>query len=248
MLGYVAATGAVWYKDQNGECGKFACWRFPFALQVILVAPLCVGMWFVPTRHVDIALAIEVAHPAEEDNFFDLEGVAADLPSIFGEQAELIASAPPSAEKAKAKGALPAIAREGVLLEGVEQNDNSNTEEEEEEGKGENFIPIPTSAASKMVTPVKQRLATEGFGVGAHDNGSGDGSAPERAVTFGSFTSAQGSLAAENIDFGKRKVEGGDAATVALARPEVPRVSQTPSPGFGQAHHPRRKVGLVSAM
>ena len=262
MLGYVAATAAVWYKEENGSCGPFACWRFPFALQVVLVAPLCVGMWFVPTRHVDIAFAIEVAHPAEEEGFLDLEGEAGEFPSIFGEQAELIASAPPSAEKAKAKAATAAAAREGILLEGHEEgaaDDKNNEDDDDQDGqdddeeKGGVFIPISTE--SKMVTPIKHRPAAGAAAAAAGGTGksntiaNGDGAAPERVVTFGSFQSLQGSLAADGIVFGGREEKSGAAGaaseTAGAGRPAVPRVSQTPSPGFGQAHQPRRKVGFV---
>ena len=239
MLGYVAATAAVWYKQTAGSCGPFACWRFPFALQVVLVAPLCVGMWFVPTRHVDIAFAIEVADPAEEEGSLDMEGEDSEFPSIFGDQDELLTSAPPSAEKAKVKAAAEAAIGEDALFERGQVGE----EKEDEEEKGGGFIPITRDP--NMVTPVKQRPPSEG-----------SGAAPERAVTFGSFTSAQGSLASDGIVFAgrlgaedeegrenKKMLSGAAVAFTAMgARQTLPRVSQTPSPGFGQAHQPKRKV------
>jgi hypothetical protein len=59
MSGYVLATASLWLSDRSRQCPLFACWRWPFVIQVVLVTPLIAGLFFVPDN--DIALDDGVA-------------------------------------------------------------------------------------------------------------------------------------------------------------------------------------------
>jgi len=62
MLGYVAGFGAVSFdgdwadgKTPVSQCAFMDCWRYPFILQAILITPLCIGAFFVPSSAVNTA-------------------------------------------------------------------------------------------------------------------------------------------------------------------------------------------------
>jgi len=52
MAGYIIAMASLYVCD-NFKLG-IAAWRVPFLIQVVLVTPLCGGIWAVPTKHIVI--------------------------------------------------------------------------------------------------------------------------------------------------------------------------------------------------
>ena len=85
MGGYVLATAALWVRDsQSLTCPVFACWRWPFLLQVLLLTPLIVCLFFVPDKDIDIYMnhqqqchaAIVNARVAQNGNYDDEKGSA----------------------------------------------------------------------------------------------------------------------------------------------------------------------------
>ncbi|OQR87715.1 Major Facilitator Superfamily (MFS) [Achlya hypogyna] len=51
MFGYLFGSVSNWVNEDS--CGM-ACWRWPFVLQFVLVLPLMVGVFFVPSEHISI--------------------------------------------------------------------------------------------------------------------------------------------------------------------------------------------------
>ncbi|OQR88612.1 Major Facilitator Superfamily (MFS) [Thraustotheca clavata] len=51
MFGYLFGSVSNWVNEDS--CG-FACWRWPFVVQFILVLPLMFGVFFVPSEHISI--------------------------------------------------------------------------------------------------------------------------------------------------------------------------------------------------
>jgi MFS family permease len=51
-LGYLMASVTVWVNESFRGCGGILCWRWPFILQVILVTPLALGLFWIPDEHI----------------------------------------------------------------------------------------------------------------------------------------------------------------------------------------------------
>ena len=71
MIGYMFGAAAIWWEGHGGQCGPFACWRFAFLAQAVLLVPLCILMSLAPAIHVNVP---QVLDPDAIGNDGDLVG------------------------------------------------------------------------------------------------------------------------------------------------------------------------------
>lgn len=55
MLGYIVASVFMNAAEESVVCGELFCWRWPFLIEIFLLAPLYAGLYFVPVSHMDLA-------------------------------------------------------------------------------------------------------------------------------------------------------------------------------------------------
>lgn len=48
MMGYIIASVVIGFAGGSNTCYNLLCWRWPFIIEVILIAPLSVGIFFIP--------------------------------------------------------------------------------------------------------------------------------------------------------------------------------------------------------
>ena len=48
MMGYIIASVVIGFAGGSDTCYNILCWRWPFIIEVILIAPLSVGIFFIP--------------------------------------------------------------------------------------------------------------------------------------------------------------------------------------------------------
>ncbi|RHZ28710.1 hypothetical protein DYB37_011259 [Aphanomyces astaci] len=60
MFGYLFGSVSNWLST---DMCFFQCWRWPFLVQFVLVVPLMIGVFFVPTEHLDIIMSTRKKQP-----------------------------------------------------------------------------------------------------------------------------------------------------------------------------------------
>lgn len=66
MLGYIVASVFMNAAEESVICATIYCWRWPFLIEIFLLAPLYAGLYFVPDSHMDLAHRNTVAVTAAE--------------------------------------------------------------------------------------------------------------------------------------------------------------------------------------
>jgi len=56
MTGYIIASLSISLSRGKETCGSILCWRIPILIEVILVTPFCIGIFFVPKEHIKIRI------------------------------------------------------------------------------------------------------------------------------------------------------------------------------------------------
>ena len=56
MTGYIIASLSISLSHGSETCGSILCWRIPILIEVILVTPFCIGIFFVPREHIKIRI------------------------------------------------------------------------------------------------------------------------------------------------------------------------------------------------
>ena len=56
MTGYIIASLSISLSHGSETCGSIYCWRIPILIEVILVTPFCIGIFFVPKEHIKIRI------------------------------------------------------------------------------------------------------------------------------------------------------------------------------------------------
>eukprot|EP01038_Epipyxis_sp_PR26KG_P014548 gene14548-19530_t len=54
MTGYIIASVVILFVNKSGVCFSLQCWRWPFLIEVMLLTPICIGVYFIPKEHISI--------------------------------------------------------------------------------------------------------------------------------------------------------------------------------------------------
>lgn len=56
MVGYIIAAISLSIAQTSETCAGLLCWRWPILIEVFLLMPLYVGLYFVPSEHISLHL------------------------------------------------------------------------------------------------------------------------------------------------------------------------------------------------
>lgn len=65
MVGYIIASVLTTFSNNNKTCFGLLCWRWSFLIEVILLSPLYLGLYFIPKEDIAVC-AGRVQVPAAE--------------------------------------------------------------------------------------------------------------------------------------------------------------------------------------
>lgn len=65
MVGYIIASVLTTFSNNNNTCFGLLCWRWSFLIEVILLSPLYLGLYFIPKEDIAVCAGRVQLHHAE---------------------------------------------------------------------------------------------------------------------------------------------------------------------------------------
>jgi hypothetical protein len=67
MVGYIIAAVSLSFSESSLYCAGLLCWRWPILIEVFLLFPLYVGLYFVPSEHIEVQIHKLTREPRVSD-------------------------------------------------------------------------------------------------------------------------------------------------------------------------------------